>query len=162
MTATAGRIDTEIAFFDYQKHIRGVWAIEQQQFKEHAFSRDELRICMADPKNAGRVLLCRGEVIGFIIERFHTFDVEIISIAVEPTFVRFGFGRRMIQNCIDRALRTAGNTGRRRIWTTVSERNVIAQHFLHACGFQWCHTIPGGFDSAGQPNDGYQFVKAIT
>lgn len=162
MTATARQIEPEIAFFDYQKHMRGVWAIEQLQFKAQAFSRDELRICMADRKNAGRVLVCQGEVIGFIIERFHTFDVEIISVAVDPMFVRFGFGRKLIQNCIDRAVKSSSVTRRRRIWATVSERNLTAQLFLNACGFKWCHTIPGGFDAAGQPNDGYQFVKAIT
>lgn len=161
MTATARQVDSEIAFFDYQTHMQGVWSIEQLQFKEHAFSRDELRICMADRKNAGRVLLCQGEVIGFIIERFHTFDVEILSIAVDPMFVRFGFGRKLIQNAIDRALRSVNK--RRAIWATVSERNLTAQLFLQACGFQWCHTIPGGFNLSGRANaDGYQFTRKLT
>jgi len=159
MTAIAGPIDTEIEFFDYHRHIRGVWSIEQSQLKEQAFSRDELRACMADRKNVGRVLLMRGEVIGFIVERFHTFDVEILSIAVEPIYLRFGFGRQLIQNAIDRASKSVNK--RRNIWATVSERNLTAQIFLQKCDFKWCHTIPGGFDSAGQQNDGYQFVRAI-
>lgn len=149
MTATARQIEPEIAFFDYQKHMRGVWAIEQLQFKQQAFSRDELRICMADRKNAGRVLVCHGEVIAFLIERFHTFDVEIISIAVDPMFVRLGFGRKLIENCFERAAKSATVTRRRRIWATVAERNLTAQLFLQSCGFKWCHTIPGGFDAEG-------------
>ena len=160
MTAIARQTDPEIAFFDYQKHMRGVWAIEQLQFKEQAFSRDELRICMADRKNAGRVLVCRGEVIGFIIERFHTFDVEIISIAVDPMFIRFGFGRKLVQSAIDRAAKSVNR--RRNIWATVSERNLTGQLFLQACGFTRCHTVPGGFDITGQSNDGYQFIRKLT
>lgn len=159
MTTVARQIEPEIAFFDYQTHMRGVWSIEQLQFKDAAFSRDELRACMADRKNAGRVLVCRGEVIGFIIERFHTFDVEILSIAVDPMFIRFGFGRKLIENCVGRASKQAV---RRRVWATVSERNLTAQLFLQACGFKWIHTIPGGFDSFNNPCDGYQFVRKLT
>ncbi len=159
MTAIASRIDTEIAFFDYQKHMRGVWSIERMQFKEQAMPREELRICMADRKNAGRVLLCRGEVVGFIIERFHTWHVEILTIAIEPTFERFGFGRRLVDDCFGRA-RKGGV--RHKISAMVSERNLSAQLFLAACGFQWCHTVPGGFDVAGQSNDGYQFIRNVT
>jgi ribosomal protein S18 acetylase RimI-like enzyme len=160
MPVTASDIKSEVEFFDYQSHMSAVWMIERMQFKEQAFSRDELRACMADRKNAGRVLLVRGEVIGFIIERFHTFDVEILTIAVDPLYVRFGFGRKLIQNAIERASRCVNK--RRRIWATVSERNLTAQLFLQKCGFEWCHTVPGAFDLAGQSNDGYQFVRKLT
>jgi ribosomal protein S18 acetylase RimI-like enzyme len=160
MPVTASTIEPEIAFFDYQSHMLGVWMIERMQFKEQAFSREELRACMADRKNAGRVLLLRGEVIGFIIERFHTFDVEVLTIAVDPLYLRFGFGRKLIQNAIERASR--GVNKRRSIWSTVAERNLTAQLFLQKCGFQWCHTIPGGFDLEGQRNDGYQFIRKLT
>lgn len=159
MTVTARKIETEIAFFDYQTHMRGVWAIERLSFKEQAMSREELRICMADRKNAGRVLLCRGEVVGFIIERFHTWHVEILTIAIEPTFARFGFGRKLVEDCVGRARK---GCLRHRISAMVSERNLSAQLFLQACGFKWCHTIPGGFDLTGQSNDGYQFVRNVT
>ena len=155
MTATTAQSVGQVEWFTWENHRKDVWNIEQRAFPGNGMNYEELGACIRDRHNAARVLLIHGEVMGYVIERFHPDSVEILTMAVEPAFHRFGSGTVLMNNCKTRARHNP--VKRRFIETTVSEENVSAQLFLQSCGFRYVQTVRGGFTSYGRTADGYQF-----
>ncbi len=124
-----------------------VLAIEQACFP-YPWDGDDFRKVMAQRNATGRVIALSPSTrpIGFVVYEMHATRYHILSLAVHPDYWRQGMARAMV----DSLKNDFGSGDRKRITLEVRERNLPAQLFWKAMGFEATATVRDFYDDTDE------------
>lgn len=107
--------------------------------------------CLASRSCRGQALYVGTTIVGFVIyEQFKT-RLDIVSIAIHPSWQRKGLGRRIVLRLIQKL----DETGRTGLAAVVRESNLTAQLFYRAVGLKSVKVLHGYYSDLSE--DGYMF-----
>lgn len=127
-----------------------VLAIEAEAF-EHAWDDDDFIKCLRNRNVIGMVAEHDERIIGYMIYSLWKHKLEVINFAVAEKWRRRGVGRAMMAKLASKL----SHDRRGRICLAVWERNLDAQLFFRAMGFECVETLRN-FEETG--DDAYWFV----
>lgn len=123
---------------------------------------------LADPRGEDALLkeLCRGDVMGLVVEHGNTIlgfailetmkrRVEVTRFAVHPEARDIGVGTELLQRCLEKT--QAHN--REIMVLVVPESCLDMQLFLRACGVRCKQIHRDYFQTASGTEDGYRFLQ---
>ncbi len=114
-----------------REHLREVVAIEEVvQYEPWSYRSflDEL----SSPPDFSWVLSYGDHVIGYLCARIITDELEILNVAIHPSFQQQGHGRRLLQFVLTEAHRTHTVST---VYLEVRESNEAAHHLYRSLGF---------------------------
>lgn len=128
-----------------------VMEIENQSFG-HAWSEEDFLICLRERGVIGMVAehaeTC--EILGFMIYQLDKERLHILSLAVDPKWMRLEVGTQMIRRLIDKL----SQQRRKELVTIVRETNLQAQLFFRSLGFKAVATLRRYYEQTTE--DGYR------
>ena len=117
-------------------HIDAMMAIEVEAYPEPwtaGMFRDEVR----NPRSHFHVLLCEGEVIGYGGFWLVLDEAHITSVTVDRAFRRQGYGRRLTEFLLDKAVRAGATIATLEVRTTnLPARNLYLSLGFHPVGIR--------------------------
>lgn len=134
-----------------RRDMPAVLAIEEDVFIWPWFEEDFMRE-LRERNVIGMVAEASERIVGFMVYAIEKHRLEILDFAVARTFWRRGIGQQMI----DKLKSKLSANHRNRICMDIRERNVDAQLFLRAMGFQCVETIHGRWQEEAD-DDAYRF-----
>lgn len=140
-----------------RRDMQDVLAIEKANF-EHPWGERDFVTCLRGRNSIGMVAERAGskssipEIVGFVVYDLHERKLEILNLAVAPSYYRMGVGQQMIEKLIGKL----SPQRRTRINAIVGETNLDAQLFFRAMGFRAIRTLRDHYEDF-QPGDAYLF-----
>jgi ribosomal-protein-alanine N-acetyltransferase len=147
------RAKTETSYIRWmiRKDLSFVLNIEESSF-EFPWTEDEFIHCLRQRANIGMVAEIGEDVVGYMIYGLHKNRIDLLTLAVHPSFRKQGIGRSMIEKLISKLEYQRRN----RITTEVRETNLAAQLFLRQMGFRATDIRRNAYDNT--PEDAYQMI----
>lgn len=94
-----------------------------------------------------------SEIIGYIVFEIEKSYFNLVSVAVDPDVRRCGFGRLLVSELFNGHILDC-----KRIYCTVSDKNLDAHLFFNKMGFKAISVKKDFFDAG---HDGYEFARTI-
>lgn len=131
-----------------------VMAIEEECFGEFAWGEKDFLKCLRQRNCIGMVAEQRDAVVGFMIYELHKSQLFLVNLAVAEDSQGIGVGRAMIA-------KLAGKLSQHRrtaIALEVRERNLAAQKFFRAMGFEATRVLRERFEDTGEDAYAMRYV----
>lgn len=117
-----------------------VLQIEKASSDEPWTDRDFLK-CLREQNIIGMVLETEFKLFGFMIYELHKTSLRVVKFAVHENERRNGYGRQMVGRLVDKLQQQR----RTEIEIAIPERNLSAQLFFSACGFNAEEILDGEY-----------------
>lgn len=128
-----------------------VLRIERQSF-EHPWDEFDFTATLRNLNAVGVVSEMYGAVVGYAMTSSYDEHIHLESLAVDPALRRLGIGSELVASIKARLSQQT----RRRICTSVREKNLDAQLFLRECGFIATGVLKGEYGEYSD-EDAYYF-----
>ena len=123
----------------HQIQMQQLVAIEAKCCPEKPWILDDFAsILEPGGKYLGRVAICGGRIVGFMIYETYTGGRRVANIAVDPEWQRLRVGS-MLLGCLKRQLADAHHV--KEIVAIVWEEKLVSQQFFRSNAFRWVETI---------------------
>jgi [ribosomal protein S18]-alanine N-acetyltransferase len=126
-----------------------VMKTEQGSF-EYSWTEDDFLRCLRQRNCIGMVAETGETICGFMIYELHKTRLHVLNFAVHPTARRTGIGSMMVAKLVYKMT----SHRREKITLAVRERNLTAQMFFGAHGFQATKLLRNYYEDSGE--DAYQ------
>lgn len=118
----------------------------------HPMSQDDITAVVRKRNGIGMVCESHQGIVGFMVYLMFLDRINLVRLAVDPSFRRRGIGRQLAAALADK-LRPGKRT---MIRLMARETNLDGQLFLRSCGFRASEVHRGHFRDSGE--DGYEFT----
>lgn len=146
-------IDVDIRWL-IRRDINEVLDIERDNFGEHAWTEDNFKATLLQRNIIGMVAENNDRVLGFMVYELFPARLNVLNFAVDVECQRQGVGRAMAKKLIGKLHQER----RVSITLTVRDRNLGAQLFWKAMGFQATEVFRGYYENG---EDAYLFVRRV-
>ena len=136
-----------------QNDLKDIVLIEDECFP-YPWDKEDFDICLRKKDNVGVVLSLDEKIIGYMIFQFTKKHYSILSIAVQPSYQKNGYGKQMIEY-LKTKIRSSNSGPKDHIKLIVSDENLNCHKFLKSLGFTATKVIKDYF---GPCHDAYDFV----
>jgi ribosomal-protein-alanine N-acetyltransferase len=117
---------------------------------EYSWTEDDFLRCLRQRNCIGMVAEQGERITGFMIYELHKTRLHLLNFAVHPSARRTGVGRLMVAKLVYKLT----SHRRQKITLAVRERNLVAQMFFRAHGFQATRLLQNYYEDSGE--DAYQ------
>jgi ribosomal-protein-alanine N-acetyltransferase len=111
--------------------LRNVFVLEHSCFGPQAYGKEKLRELDLENPDSFFVAEALGDIVGYVVASTQKDEAQIITLATDPGYRRFGVGSRLLKALLAK-LRT---NGIRACYVNVRPQNKIAIDFFDAAGF---------------------------
>ncbi|GBD35261.1 Ribosomal-protein-alanine acetyltransferase [bacterium HR36] len=122
-----------------------VLAIEQASF-DTPWTEEDFLSALRQRNCIGMVAETHDRIVGFIIYELHKTQMVVLNLAVHPELRRRGIGRQLVERLINKLTQQR----RDKISLEVRERNLPAQLFFKALGFQAVRVLREYYPDTGE------------
>lgn len=122
-----------------------VLAIEQASF-DTPWTEEDFLNALRQRNCIGMVAEAQENLVGFIVYELYKTQVAVLNLAVHPDYRRRGVGRQMVERLISKLTQHR----RDKITLEVRERNLPAQLFFKALGFQAVRVLREYYPDTGE------------
>jgi len=134
-----------------------VLAIEQASF-DTPWTEEDFLNALRQRNCIGMVAETNDSLVGFVIYELHKQQLLLLNLAVHPQYRRRGVGRQLVERLISKL----SQHRRDKITLEVRERNLPAQLFFKALGFQAVRVLRGYYADTGEDAYVMQYRLADT
>ncbi|MCE9563974.1 MAG: ribosomal protein S18-alanine N-acetyltransferase [Planctomycetes bacterium] len=117
---------------------------------EYSWTEDDFLRCLRQRNCIGMVVEQGDRIGGFMIYELHKTRLHLLNFAVHPSVRRTGLGKLMVGKLVYKMT----SHRRQKITLAVRERNLAAQMFFRAHGFQATRMLQNYYEDSGE--DAYQ------
>ncbi|HSQ56773.1 MAG TPA: ribosomal protein S18-alanine N-acetyltransferase [Gemmata sp.] len=117
---------------------------------EYSWTEDDFLRCLRQRNCIGMVAEASETISGFMIYELHKTRLNVLNFAVHPVHRRTGIGTMMV----DKLIYKLTSHRRQKITLAVREKNLAAQMFFRAHGFQATKLLRDFYEDSGE--DAYQ------
>ena len=139
-----------------QNDLADIIQIEEQCFP-FPWDQEDFNICLRKKDNVGVVLTLNNKIIGYMIFQFTKKSYSVLSIAVDPSYQKKGYGKKMIEY-LKTKIRSSNSGPKDQIKIIVSDQNLQCHNFLKSIGFVALKVIKEYF---GPDHDAYDFMLDV-
>jgi ribosomal-protein-alanine N-acetyltransferase len=122
-----------------------VLAIEQASF-DTPWTEEDFLNALKQRNCIGMVAETHDQLVGFMVYELHKTQMVLLNLAVHPEFRRRGIGRQLVERLISKLT----HQRRDKITLEVRERNLPAQLFFKALGFQAVRVLREYYPDTGE------------